>query len=480
MSSEAPPETRQSTREALLSRLDQEGMLPIARAALIVWLVAGLLALSVAGIWVLYQVKAIFPPLVLALALIFLLNPIVSRLEKRGVKRGIGTGLIYIIFLGVVFLVGLGITPLLRRQLQELVDQIPILVESGTKFVEALAERFGISTEEQNVRELLSGLQGQIFTGIDQVTRFAGGAAHLVLIFILAPIMALYLLVDLPRLQRAFTEHLPPAYRDEWLHLLRRCGAAVGGFFRGQLVVAAIVAAMSSVALLIAGIPFWLPIGIVAGFFNIIPFIGPWVGAVFAIIVGAATGGWELALKAGIAMLIVQQIDNHAISPNVIGRALRLHPVTIILALLAGGTIAGLWGMLLAVPGTAVAKIVIMHYYSTHVLGRSVDDMAEEEAARPRKRLRDRVRGWLGRKDESIVEESTGESVAGDSPGQMQATETEPEEPGEPVLVDTEASSNSRTDGARADTGGAAKKTVTTGKRGRAGRSTKSGRSSRR
>lgn len=449
MSSEAAPDSRPTTREALLSRLDQEGMLPIARAALIVWLVAGLLALSIAGIWVLYQVRAVFPPLVLALALIFILNPIVSLLERRGVKRGIGTGLIYLVFISIVFLIGLGLTPLLRQQIQELVDQIPNLVESGTSFVEGVAKRFGASPEEQNVRNLLSALQGQIFTGIDQVTRFAGGAAHLVLIFILAPIMAIYLLVDLPRLQRAFTDHLPPVYREEWLDLLRRCGQAVGGFFRGQLVVAAIVAALSSIALLIAGLPFWLPIGLVAGFFNIVPFIGPWVGAIFAIIVGATTGGWEVAGKAGLAMLIVQQVDNHFISPKVMGRALRLHPVTIILALLAGGTIAGLWGMLLAVPGTAVAKIVIMHYYNTHVLGRSPDELVVSETAVLSKEI--------------------------ESPPLREAAES-------PVLVSDQPAAGSATttspDGAGVSTRRPVKKPVSTGKRGGAARGPRSSSSS--
>lgn len=379
-SAPAQPETKTTSREALLRRLEQEDMIPLVRAVLIVWLVSGVLALAVAGVWVLYQIRAVFPPLVLALALIFILNPIVSRLERRGVRRGAGTALIYLLFLILVFLVGLGLAPPLRRQLSELVDQLPDLAERSTALAERIAARFRINLEEQNVSDLLNRLQGQIFSGIDQITRFAGGAAHLVLVFILAPIIALYLLIDLPRIQRSFVESLPPRYRDEWLGLLRRCGNAVGGFFRGQLLVAAIVGAMSSVALLLAGIPFWLPIGLLAGFFNIIPFIGPWIGAFVAVIVGGATGGWSLALRAGIAMLIVQQVDNHFISPKVMGRALSLHPVTIILALLAGGAVAGLWGMLLAVPGTGVAKILIMHYYTAHILGRR--EGLQEEGSR--------------------------------------------------------------------------------------------------
>ncbi|MGH2811338.1 MAG: AI-2E family transporter, partial [Actinomycetota bacterium] len=97
------------------------------------------------------------------------------------------------------------------------------------------------------------------------------------------------------------------------------------------------------------------------------------------------------ALYAGVAMIAVQQVDNHFISPNVMGRTLRIHPVTIILALLAGGTIAGLWGMLLAVPATAVGKIVVMHYYMTAVL-RKPPEEAFPEIVEIRRRVRRAVR----------------------------------------------------------------------------------------
>jgi predicted PurR-regulated permease PerM len=126
---------------------------------------------------------------------------------------------------------------------------------------------------------------------------------------------------------------------------------------------------MSCLVFLIIGLPFWLPIGLLAGFFNIIPLIGPFVGGGVAVVVGGIEGGPSLAVKSALAMLVVQQIDNHFISPKVMGWAVRLHPVAVMIALLLGASLGGIWGMLLAVPMMGVAKILFVHFYETRILG---------------------------------------------------------------------------------------------------------------
>jgi predicted PurR-regulated permease PerM len=339
------------------------------RAGYAAWALVGILVLAVFAVWILYQIRAVFPPLVLALAIIFLLNPLVSRLQRIGVGRAISTIGIYLIALTAFAILIAVLTPVLRAQFQDLVAQLPELQRNATRLGDRIARLFGVSLEE-SLSTTLERLREQLLSGVGQITRLAEGAAHLAIVLVLAPFIALYILIDLPRLQKSFVAHLPPHYRDEWLVLLERCGQAVGGFFRGQLLVAFIVATLSAVALVIIGVPFWLPLGLLVGFFNLIPLIGPLVGGGVAVVVAGIDNGLGSAVVTGLAMVAVQQLDNHLISPNVMGRTLRLHPVTIILALLAGGTIAGLFGMLLAVPGVAVAKILLMHYYATHVLGR--------------------------------------------------------------------------------------------------------------
>jgi predicted PurR-regulated permease PerM len=196
---------------------------------------------------------------------------------------------------------------------------------------------------------------------------------HVGIIFVLAPIIAFYLLVDLPRLRRVTESLLPEGHRDELLHVGRRLNRAIGGFFRGQLLVALIVGIMVSVGLGVLGLPFWLLVGMVAGLFNIIPLVGPWVGAVPGVIIALTTRDVGTALWVAGIMAGAQQIDNHFISPLVMQRAVKLHPAAVLLALLAGGSLGGFFGLLLAVPTAAVVKILAGHLWRTYVLGEPYD-----------------------------------------------------------------------------------------------------------
>lgn len=335
----------------------------------VVWALLGIVFLVAAGTWLLLQVRVIFPPLVLAVALIVVLNPTVTWLQSHRVPRVVGTMLTYAVLFGGLTLIVSLIAPIISRQVQGLIDNWPEIQARAIAQAEGLADRYNVEFDQQSVNELVRSAQAQAGAALRRVTEFTTDAIHVLLIFVLAPFLALYLLIDLPRLRDSFVAHLPPARRDEWLHLAARCGQAVSAFFRGQLLVALIVAVLSTILLSIARVPFAVPIGLIAGLTNIIPFVGPFIGGGIAVVVGAITGGADKALLAALAMLAVQQLDNHLISPNVMGRAVKLHPVTIILALLGGGTLAGIFGMLLSVPTVAVTKILVLHYYSRHVLG---------------------------------------------------------------------------------------------------------------
>ncbi len=126
------------------------------------------------------------------------------------------------------------------------------------------------------------------------------------------------------------------------------------------------------------GFDFWLIIGMLSGFLNIIPFVGPWVGGILGFLVGTLTDSVATGLWAGVVAIIVQQIDNHLISPTVMRATVRLHPAVVVLVLILGGALDGFIGVLLAVPVTAALKIVTGHLWRTRVLGQSW-----EEATRP-------------------------------------------------------------------------------------------------
>ena len=344
----------------------------IRRAGAVAWAFVGLAAaLAVAG-WLAKQVAVIFPPLILAGALVFILNPVITSLQRRHIPRAAGVGLTYLGFVTVIVLIGLVVFPAVQDQAQTLSERWPQIRVKIERWVDARAATFQGTPLEFDRRGLTEAVTSTDTSVRDQIARAAKVGVqlfHLMLVLILAPIFAFYLLVDLPHLRRVAEGLVPEGARDEVMVVARRMNAAVGGFFRGQLLVAFIVGLLASIGLATIGLPFWLLIGMVAGIFNMIPLVGPYIGGIPALVIALTTqepitAVWVVAIMVG-----VQQIDNHFISPLVMHRAVKLHPVLVMLALLLGGTLAGFFGLLIAVPTAAVLKILFGHLWRVHVLG---------------------------------------------------------------------------------------------------------------
>ena len=347
-----------------------------ARWGVVAWSVIGVAILGyLAARYVLYPIRVVFPPLVVALVLVYLLNPIVRRLEPR-IGRLWASVLTYALFLGIVVVSLRFLIPSLANQVGEFARSVPELLTRAEAGLEGFADRFNLNIDTEAVVGSLGpqGGGGEFIRSIFSVT---AGVLHAAVIFVLGPILAFYLLVDLPKIQRGIQALIPMRRREEVEGVLEKMGRALGGFFRGQLLVALFVGLASMLALWIVGLPYWALVGLIAGLFNLIPLVGPFLAAIPALFIAFTTEtsggllsldpGLPLAFWSGIALLAVQQIDNHIISPNVVARTVKLHPVTVMLGLLTGGTLLGLWGMLLAVPTIAAVKILLLHYWDTRM-----------------------------------------------------------------------------------------------------------------
>jgi predicted PurR-regulated permease PerM len=337
------------------------------------WAGIGVIILGYLLLRLLVYVNPVVPPLLLAVVVTYLLNPVVTALERRGVPRLAGAGVVYILFICVVALVVSMLVPVVTRQVGQVIEHFPDYLADGQAYVRRVAARFGqepdFRLDADQVREWLAAGDNRqtvtrYLTGLRSVTSSLVSGA---IIFVIGPIMAFYLLVDLPRLRRGAMALVPPARREEMQGLTDRIGQAVGGFFRGQLLVALFVGVASSIGLWAIGLPFWLLVGMVAGVFNLVPLIGPFIGGGLAVIIALIDGEPLKALWAALVLLAVQQLDNHLISPNVMSRTVQLHPVVVMLALLVGASFAGLFGMLVIVPLVAVAKIVFLYVWSKYV-----------------------------------------------------------------------------------------------------------------
>ncbi|MEA3056357.1 MAG: hypothetical protein QOD30_1789 [Actinomycetota bacterium] len=360
----------------------------IRRAGSVAWAIVGMAALlGLAGLAA-WFVRVIWPPLILAGAIVFILNPVVTRAQHHGIPRVLATVLSYLCVVLLLAMSALLVYPLARDQAKQLGDDWPDIRHDLQHRLDDLAEEsdswpIKVPTWQEFEDEFGSGkgkhADDTIAERVARVRDIGARIFHVAIIFILAPIIAFYLLVDLPRLRRIMRGLIPKQSEREVLVVAHRLNRAIGGFFRGQLLVALIVGVMVSIGLFVIGLPFWILVGMVAGLFNLIPLIGPWIGAVPGVIIALTTRDVGTAVWVAVIMGAAQQIDNHFISPIVMQRVVKLHPAAVMLALLAGGTIGGFFGLLLAVPAAAVLKIVVGHLWHTYVLGEPYDAEARAD-----------------------------------------------------------------------------------------------------
>jgi predicted PurR-regulated permease PerM len=353
--------------------------------------------------WVLIQVaesvRVILLPMAFAAGLVFLLEPLVKVFDRLRFHRVVGALLAFFILLATLVAVGALIWPTVQRQALEFVDQLPDLYGSSVEWLQDTADRFGLDLDEffsqgaieewladpANQETLQNLLQG-FGAGAGMVIR---GVTETIAIVILAPVLALYILIDVNRFKQQSLDLTPPKYREEVNYVGHEVGTALGSFVRGQLLVAFIVGVASSVGMWAIDLPFWLLVGILAGILNMIPFLGPIVGGAVAVIIALLNGDPWQAVWAVAIMVAVQQVDNHLITPMVQRARVNLSPLVIVLALVIGGAVAGLLGVLVAVPLTAAVRIIAGHLWRTRVLGQSWQEASEAmiEVTEPPERL---------------------------------------------------------------------------------------------
>ena len=345
-----------------------------------VWLSVGLLVLGTVALIVLARPLAVLiPPSLVALLLVYLLNPVVSWLHGYGMPRLAGTLLSFLLFFGsiTVFIRLLG--PALVEQFVSFAEVAPELSEEFIEQINTWLTDLGVDFEvggqfdpalaADQVQAFLADAEarGAFLTFLGGLSGLAAGLFTIGLAFVAGPFIAAYLLWDLPRVGQWLYRLIPPEHRDEVVDVARRLSSVVGGFIRGQLIIAAYVGIATSIGLALIGLPFWLVLGLIAGITNLVPFIGPFIAGALGVLVALFSDGVGLALLVLIVVTIVQQGDNQIVSPLVMGRTVRLHPLVVLLALLVAGTLYGIFGLLVAVPLVAGANVLLSHLWRTRV-----------------------------------------------------------------------------------------------------------------
>lgn len=365
---------------------------------------AGLTLILVILGYVAWYVRVIWPPLLLAGVIVFILNPFVSLLQRRRIPRAAGTAIAYVAFIGGLVAGGFLIAPQVRNQWDQLAEEWPDLRADIESWVDERAQQsvdeewpVEIPTFEEIEDQLTgNGESGeeltseertdQLFSTLSSAREIAMRAFNVGLILLMAPIIAFYLLVDLPHIRRATESLIPESHKAQALLVGQRLNKTIGGYFRGQLLIATIVGVLSGLGMAAIGLPFWMVVGVIAGVTNLIPMIGPWIGAVPAVVIALTMEDLTTAIWAVVILAVVQQVESSWISPVIMRRAVKLHPAVVMLALLAGGSLLGYVGLLLAVPVVAVLKVLVGHLWRMYVLGQSLDEERRAFEAMDRQR----------------------------------------------------------------------------------------------
>jgi len=302
----------------------------------------------------LYLIRNVIIIFLFALIIASAVTPAVNVLNKIKIPRVIGTLLVFLLFFGIIaFLVYL-VIPTVAADVFGLASNFPNYLEKLSSKFQSLKDHFSryevvfnqLSNYLDNLKQTLQNFTPTLLSGLLSI--FGGFSS-----FVLVLVIAFYLSVQKSGIQRTLTAIIPLQYRDYLFNLWERAQKKLGRWLQGQLFLGLIVGSMVYIGLYFLDVKFALLLALLAGILEIFPYIGPVLAGIPAVIVGflqsPVLGLWVLILY-----IAVQQIENHLIVPLVVGKVVGLNPVVIILALLIGGELGGILGILLAVPLTAV------------------------------------------------------------------------------------------------------------------------------
>lgn len=334
------------------------------RAGVIAWTVIGVTIIGYGIILALSRVSAAVMPLIIGMLIVFLLKGPVNMLVRRGLKRTWASIIAYVgmilIFTGLL----IWVIPALGKQFAVFSQQFPVYYQSARGFFgdmqtqyDALALPVWFNETMQQVNdslaEWLTGFSASFAEGVIS----AGGAILSGVVSMVTGLVIGFLLLNsLPKVKQGVLHSLPPSVRPEAHELVGRMNVVVGGFIKGQALIALIVGILTGVTMSLLGIPFAGMIGVIAGVTNIIPYVGPIVGGSVAAIVALFIDPW-LALWAIIAVIVIQQLESTFLSPKIMSDQVGIHPVLVIVVLMAGASLGGLMGMLLAVPVAGIIRV---------------------------------------------------------------------------------------------------------------------------
>lgn len=315
--------------------------------------------------------STITPPIILAFIAFYLLNPIVDLLEKLKIQRIWGIVIIIIGIGGLVTGLILLIAPAIEKQISDLITAFPKYVQAlwldinnwiqnNTLLEPYYDEAYNwVVSNFSNIPGVIGSYVLDAFAG---VRSFAGTVTNVVVAMVTFPFVLFFLLKDGNRFKEYSLKLLPPKYRKDANQVLDNMDAQVGSYIQGQIIVATCIGILLYIGYFIIGLDYAITLAILAGILSVVPYLGPTLSIIPAVIIAIVNSPLML-LKLAIVWVVVQFLEGNFISPNIMGRTMKIHPLTIMIVLLVAGNLFGLIGVVLGIPGYAILKVIVSYIY---------------------------------------------------------------------------------------------------------------------
>jgi predicted PurR-regulated permease PerM len=340
---------------------------------LLLWLALGLLV-----IWLIWAAMDVLIPYFVGAVVAYLLLPLVnwlhrhmpSRLQAWGVARAIAIVITYLLVIALIAGIFAFLVPIIIEQINVLEESWPDLVstvrdwgERGLGWYQEIEIPLEWRTTiETNLRDLLDDVVAAVQEGVVVTVRTVSGTVGFIIGLIVIPFWLFYILHDESQVTAGVLRALPEQARADVIAISRLVDDVLSAYIRGQLLLVLFVGLLALISLFIIGVPFALVLAIIAGLFEVLPFVGPILGAIPAVLVALLSDPGS-AIWVALAFFGIQQIENLVLAPRIAGESVKLHPAAVMVVIVVGNAVAGFLGLLLAVPIAAIIRDLFKYGY---------------------------------------------------------------------------------------------------------------------
>ncbi|MFO7525599.1 MAG: AI-2E family transporter [Ignavibacteriaceae bacterium] len=325
-----------------------------------------LLAMLIAGVYLFYTLIDIFLILAISFLLAFIFAPFLHLIEQKGINRLTSTLLVFACFGFLVYLGLSFVIPKLIYQMDQLVESLVgfSLNEELRSLDAAIYHYLPLYEPGELSNRIEHFISSQLVSSFENIASLVSSVVSVVAVLVIVPFITFFLLKDSAKIQRAVIQIVPNKYFEMSYWILKRISLQLGRFVRAWIFDATFVGVCIGFGFYLIGLPNALPLGVIAGLGHLIPYLGPIIGGVPAIIISLIQyGDFSQTPLIFLIVMLTYAFDNGFVQPYVFAKSVDIHPILIILLIIAGGQLFGLFGMLLAVPVTSVVKTFVKEIY---------------------------------------------------------------------------------------------------------------------